>query len=340
MYAVEISDLTKSFKTAVREPGLRGSLTALFSPKYRTVEAVRNVSFRLGEGEILAFIGPNGAGKSTTIKILTGILFPSAGEAQVLGMTPWKERQKLAYRIGSVFGQKPQLWYHLPPLDTFNLFSKIYELEDKAYRKSLDYLIEAFDIKDLLSVPVRKLSLGQRMKCEIAASLLHRPRIIFLDEPTIGLDVVAKQQIRDTIRHLHDSEGITVFLTSHDAGDIESLCKRVIIINHGQVLYDDRVSALKRRYMTKKAISVRFAEKIEGQFTMDGVEVLKASEYGVKLQFQTDVTPVEKVIEQLMVSHSVVDITVQDPPMEEIIRSIYEKPPDAAGEESSPGEAE
>lgn len=340
MHAVEISNLTKSFRTVLRDPGLKGSLRAAFSPRYRTVEAVKEISLHLEEGEILAFIGPNGAGKSTTIKILTGILFPSGGEAKVLGLTPWKDRQKLAYHIGSVFGQKPQLWYHLPPIDTFNLFSKIYELDSNAYRKSLDFLIDAFDIGSLITTPVRKLSLGQRMKCEIAASLLHKPRIIFLDEPTIGLDVVAKQQIRDTIRHLHDSEGTTVFLTSHDAGDIESLCKRVIIINHGQVLYDNRVSALKRRYLTKKAISVRFAEKIEGQFSMEGVEVLKMSEYGVKLQFQTDVTPVEKVIEQLMQAHSVVDITVQDPPMEEIIRSIYEKPPEERKDESAPEEAE
>ncbi|MGV8119344.1 MAG: ATP-binding cassette domain-containing protein [Candidatus Xenobiia bacterium LiM19] len=335
MHAVEISNLTKSFRTILRDPGLKGSLRAAFSPRYRTVEAVKEISLHLEEGEILAFIGPNGAGKSTTIKILTGILFPSGGEAKVLGLTPWKDRQKLAYHIGSVFGQKPQLWYHLPPIDTFHLFSKIYELDSNAYRKSLDFLIDAFDIGSLITTPVRKLSLGQRMKCEIAASLLHKPRIIFLDEPTIGLDVVAKQQIRDTIRHLHDSEGTTVFLTSHDAGDIESLCKRVIIINHGQVLYDNRVSALKRRYLTKKAISVRFAEKIDGQFSMEGVEVLKMSEYGVKLQFQTDITPVEKVIEQLMQAHSVVDITVQDPPMEEIIRSIYEKPPEERNVESA-----
>lgn len=324
MPIIQVRDLRKTFQTKRKQPGLAGSLKAVIRPEFQTVEAVKDISFELEPGELLAFIGPNGAGKSTTIKILTGILYPSSGKASVLGLTPWRDRRKLAYSIGSVFGQKPQLWYHLPPADTFRLFARIYELEDKAFKERLEFLVEAFEIGELLNTPVRKLSLGQRMKCEIAASLLHRPRVIFLDEPTIGLDVVAKQQIRDTIKLLHEREGVTIFLTSHDAGDIENLCKRVIIINYGQVILDDRVSTLKRRYLTRKVVNVRFATRLDNGFEMEGVEVLKAGEYGVKLQFDTRQTPVERVMQQLLAEHSVADITVNDPPMEEIIRNIYE----------------
>ena len=331
MPIIQVNNLHKTFQTKRKRPGLAGSLRAVVKPELQTVEAVKGITFALEAGELLAFIGPNGAGKSTTIKMLTGILYPSGGEASVLGLVPWKERRKLAYRIGSVFGQKPQLWYHLPPADTFHLFARIYELDDKEFKERQAFLIEAFDIGELIHTPVRKLSLGQRMKCEIAASLLHRPQVIFLDEPTIGLDVVAKQQIRDTIKLLHEREGTTIFLTSHDAGDIESLCKRVIVVNYGQVIFDDRVSALKRSYLTRKVVSVRFAERLENGFVLDGVEVLKVGNYGVKLQFDTRQTSVENVLQRLMDAHSVADITVNDPPMEEIIRSIYAAPPDVVG---------
>ncbi len=326
MSTIQVHALRKTFQAKRKQPGLAGSLKAVIRPEFQTVEAVKGISFELEPGELLAFIGPNGAGKSTTIKMLTGILYPSGGQASVLGLTPWKDRRKLAYQIGSVFGQKPQLWYHLPPADTFQLFARIYELDQPTFKQRLGFLVEAFNLGELLNIPVRKLSLGQRMKCEIAASLLHAPQVIFLDEPTIGLDVVAKQQIRDTIKLLHERDGITIFLTSHDAGDIESLCKRVIIINYGQVIYDDRVSALKRRYLTRKVVNVRFAERLDNGFEMDGVEVLKAGEYGVKLQFDTRQTPVENVMQQLLAAHPVADITVNDPPMEEIIRNIYQSP--------------
>ncbi|MBI3741995.1 MAG: ATP-binding cassette domain-containing protein, partial [Chloroflexi bacterium] len=232
--------------------GLAASLRALARPDLKIIEAVRGIAFEMQDGELLGLIGPNGAGKSTTIKILTGILYPTSGDATVLGYVPWQQRRALAYRIGSVFGQRPQLWYHLPAIDTFYLFGKIYELEDRTIKTRIAFLADAFEIQDLLETPVRKLSLGQRMRCEIAASLLHRPKLILLDEPSIGLDVVAKQHIRDTIKRMNQEEGVGVLLTSHDAGDIEALCKRVIVINHGQIIYDDKVSNLKRRYLTHK----------------------------------------------------------------------------------------
>jgi ABC-2 type transport system ATP-binding protein len=323
MSAITVNNLRKVFTTKHKAAGLAGSLRALVRPDMREVEAVRGISFEMAPGEVLGFIGPNGAGKSTTIKILTGILHPSSGEAQVLGHVPWKERRQLAYRIGTVFGQRPQLWYHLPAIDTFHLFGKIYELDDKSTRQRIAFLAEAFEIQDLLETPVRKLSLGQRMRCEVAASLLHKPQLLLLDEPSIGLDVVAKQRIRDTIRRMNEQEGVGVLLTSHDAGDLEALCRQVIIINHGQIVYRDKVSNLKRRYLTSKLVEVRYAQEVAADFHIEGTETLKVGRYGVKLRFYTRQTPVEGVIASLAAAGTLVDVTVSDPSLEEVIRVIY-----------------
>jgi ABC-2 type transport system ATP-binding protein len=324
MPSIEVSNLQKIFQTKRKAAGMQGSMRALFKPDYTSIEAVRGLTFQMEAGELLGFIGPNGAGKSTTIKMLTGILHPTSGNAKVLGLTPWKERQKLAYHIGTVFGQRPQLWYHLPALDTFTLFGKIYEMEDHETKKRIGFLAEAFAIQDLLETPVRKLSLGQRMRCEVAASLLHRPKLILLDEPSIGLDVVAKQRIRDAIREMARLENVGVLLTSHDAGDLEAMCKRVIIINHGQIVYEDKVSNLKRKFLTSKLVEVRYAEVVSEAFAVDGAEMIKIGKYGVKLRFDTRATPVDKVLSDLTHAGSVVDITISDPPLEEVIAEIYQ----------------
>ncbi len=325
MPAIRVRGLSKTFMSKRKAAGLSGSLRALVRPEWQAVEAVRGISFDMAEGEVLGLIGPNGAGKSTTIKMLTGILYPTGGEAEVLGYVPWRQRRQLAYRIGTVFGQRPQLWYHLPAIDTFYLFGRIYELDGAAVRERIALLSKAFEIEELLETPVRKLSLGQRMRCEVAASLLHRPRLLLLDEPSIGLDVVAKQHIRDAIRTMSEQEGVGVLLTSHDAGDLEALCQRVIIINHGQTVYQDRVSTLKRHYLTRKLVEVRYAGEVPAGFSVQGADILKVGRYGVKLSFDSRDTPVEAVLAQLGQAGSLVDLNVSDPTLEEVIRAIYQE---------------
>jgi len=347
MSIIQVDGLAKTFRTRERAAGLAGSLRSFVAPRYREREAVKHISFALEQGEVLAFIGPNGAGKSTTIKMLTGILYPTSGDVQVLGLVPWKQRHKLSYRISSVFGQKSQLWYHLPPQDTFDLLARIYELDMTAYRKRRDFLIEVFDIAEYMRTPARKLSLGERMRCALAAALLHRPEIIFLDEPTIGLDVIAKQRIRDLIGQLNTEEGTTVFLTSHDAGDVEQVCRRAIVINHGEIILDAPVAKMKREYLKVKTIDLLLDEPADillktdpesGQQRLSvqlpssiheelqdtrGILILKAKGRGLKLEVDTSYCPLEPVIAAIMQRCHILDMTIADPPMEEIIASIY-----------------
>ncbi|MBN1934211.1 MAG: ATP-binding cassette domain-containing protein [Anaerolineae bacterium] len=324
MSVITVQNLSKTFQVKGKAAGVKASFKSLFRPQTSEIHAVKGISFDVQEGERVAFIGPNGAGKSTTIKMLVGILFPTDGQASVLGKVPWREREKLAYQIGAVFGQKSQLWYHLPPQDTFDLLARIYELAWDGYKKRLAQLVDLFEIGDLMATPVRKLSLGQRMRCEIAASLLHGPRILFLDEPTIGLDVVVKHRIRELILRLNEEEKVTVFLTSHDAGDVERLCRRAMVINHGEVIYDGKVSTLKRDYIRSKTVSLKLGEPFDG-FEMEGVTVLKAagSGVGVKLEVDTATAGIDQVIARLMARYPILDMTVEDPPMEQVIAHIY-----------------
>lgn len=254
---IEVHNLRKSFKVKQKESGFKGSLKSIFNSKYKTVKAVNNISFNVKEGEMLAFIGPNGAGKSTTIKMLTGILYPDSGDIKVLSIDPTKQRKKLAYEIGTVFGQKEQLWMHLTPLDNFKFFGAIYDLTNEETEKRINELQSLFNLEKFLNTPVRNLSLGQRILCEISASLIHNPKILFLDEPTIGLDPVVKQSIRKLIKNMNKQFNTTIFLTSHDISDIEKLCKRVIIINHGNIVVDDSLSNLKKEEGTLEEIISR-----------------------------------------------------------------------------------
>ena len=327
--AVSVNQLVKNFVLKKRD-GLRWTSTQ--------VKAVDGITLSIPKGQSVAFIGPNGAGKSTTIKMLTGILHPTSGDATVLGCIPWKERTRLARRIGVVFGQRSQLWYHLPPRDTFELLSKIYEIKRDVFESRRDMLIERFQLGEFLDTPVRKLSLGQRMRAEVACSLLHGPEVIFLDEPTIGLDVIARQELRDLIREWNQENGVTVFLTSHDAGDIQHVAKRVIVINHGRVVLDDKVSRVRRQYLREKVLSVKYADTPES-ITLEGVKTLKESGHAFKFEVDTLAVPIERVMTEIMRIGTVVDITIEDPPLEEIIAHIYSAPRVDA-EEEEPGEEE
>lgn len=316
---VEIEQLQKTFTV---------SSGSFFRRTKREVVAVAGIDLRILAGQAVAFIGPNGAGKSTTIKMLTGILHPTSGHARVLGLVPWRDRRTLAHQIGAVFGQRSQLWYHLPPRDTFELLARIYNLPRDRYKQRRDLLIERFGLGSFLDTQVRKLSLGQRMRAEIAASLLHTPRVLFLDEPTIGLDVIARQELRDLIREWNQQEGLTVFLTSHDAGDIEGVAKRVVVINHGRVVLDDKVSAMRRQYLGAKVLSVKFQAPHHG-ITMPGVTVLKSTDYALKLEINTSVVPIEAVMTAVLQIGSVADIAIEDPPLEQVIAHIYSAQADA-----------
>jgi ABC-2 type transport system ATP-binding protein len=322
---IEAHALEKSFSRRSRAPGIGGLLRSYLAGS-RSVDlfpAVRALDFEIEEGCSLALIGPNGAGKSTTIKMLTGILFPTAGEARVLGLVPWRERTKLAMSIATVFGQRSQLWYDLPAGASFDLLARIYELRPSDYRERRASLIERFELGPLLGTSVRKLSLGQRMRCEIVASLLHRPRVLFLDEPTIGLDVLVKQEIRALIRELNKNEGVTVVLTSHDAGDVERLADRVLVINHGAVVFDNVVAALKRRYLKRKRIEIKLAEPPSEPIALEGVERKESSAFALVLEVDTDRQPIERVLSALVSRLAIADITIEDPPLEEIIAAIY-----------------
>ncbi|MGE5560778.1 MAG: ABC transporter ATP-binding protein, partial [Chloroflexota bacterium] len=310
MAIIETKGLRKEFWRQQKARGLLASLRGLGRQSGELKVAVAGLDLTIDAGETIAFIGPNGAGKSTTIKMLTGILYPSSGEAHVLGLVPWQDRTRLAFRIGTVFGQKSQLWYHLPASDSFHLLGRIYELEDAAMKRRQAELIELFDLGEFFNVPVRKLSLGQRMRCELAAALLHRPEVIFLDEPTIGLDVVARQKMRGLIRTLNRETGVTVFLTSHDTGDIETVCRRVIMINHGSLVVDGPVADLRRNFLHQKTIRVRLERAIDAAPAIAGVRVLKHKGPGLKLLLDTSVLSIDDLYMALRQSAPIADITI------------------------------
>ncbi len=319
--AITVENLTKRYRTRVKGEGLWPGVQALFRPQYKEVEAVRGIGFSVECGEMLAFIGPNGAGKSTTIKMMTGILHPTAGHLRVLGYDPVGQRRSLCPRIGTVFGQRSQLWMHLPPVDSFAMLGAIYGIPDDVRRRRVDELAQRFDLGSFLNIPVRKLSLGQRVRCEIAASLLYEPDILFLDEPTIGLDVVVKQAIRELILQWNAERGVTVFLTSHDPGDVERICRRAMVIDHGSIVLDQSVDSLKANYLNRKVVEVKFTEP-HCLAPMTGVA---AEGQGAQWRLTVDtlIRPIGEVIQAVTASGGVADITVNDPPMEEIITAIF-----------------
>ena len=321
--AIEVKKLNKTFKVKIKEKGLLGSLKSIFKPKYKIIKAVKNISFNVEKGEIIAFIGPNGAGKSTTIKMLTGILYPDSGNVSVMGIDPTKKRKDLAYQIGTVFGQKEQLWTHLTPYDNFKFFAAIYDIPDSVATKKINEFIEVFELSEFINTPVRNLSLGQRIRCEIVASLIHEPKILFLDEPTIGLDPVVKENIRTLIKRMNKEYKTTIFLTSHDVGDIEKLCKRVIIINNGTIVMDDTMENLKYHYLNKKIVEVKMKEKVNLD-DKDGITILKDKGYNLKIEVDTKKKSVADAL-KLLNTDNIIDINISNIPLENIISEIYKK---------------
>jgi ABC-2 type transport system ATP-binding protein len=288
----------------------------------RRVQAVHGITFEVERGERLAYIGPNGAGKSTSIKMLTGILHPTSGDATVLGLVPWTQRRELARRIGTLFGQRSQLWFELTTRQTLHLLARIYRLDRDDARRRTDELAELLDATDLIDQPVRSLSLGQRMRCELAATVLHGPEVLFLDEPTIGLDLIAKQRFREMVVRLNEEHGTTVFLTSHDVADIEHVADRVVVINHGTIIYDDQVGRMRRSLLQTKLLEVRF-EEAPGALAIDGVQVTPKSETVYGLVVDTRRLSVREVLDELLDAYAIADISVVDPPLEQVISEIY-----------------
>lgn len=321
MNIIEVKNLNKQFKIKEKEKGIKGSLKSIIKPNYKTINAVNNISFSIEPGEVLAFIGPNGAGKSTTIKMLTGILYPTEGEITVNGFNPSKQRKQLSYKIGTVFGQKEQLWTHLTPYDNFKFFGAIYDIPNNIIEERIQDLIKTFELDSFVNTPVRNLSLGQRIRCEIVAALIHKPDILFLDEPTIGLDPVVKENIRKLIKKMNKEYNTTIFLTSHDIGDIEKLCKRVIIVNHGKIIMDDSMNNLKYNYLNKKIIEIKMKEKIKIE-EPDGITVLKDKGTNLKIEMDSKKRTISDIIKMLD-ADKIVDMNISNIPLEDIITQIY-----------------
>ena len=321
MAIIEVKGLSKNFKVKIKEKGLKGSVKSIFKPKYKIVKAVRNISFDVEKGEIIAFIGPNGAGKSTTIKMMTSILYPDKGTIKVMGYDPIKDRKKLSYEIGTVFGQKEQSCTQLTRYDNFKFFGAIYDLPDSVIEKKIEELNMLFELEEFINTPVRNLSLGQRIRCEIVAALIHEPKILFLDEPTIGLDPVVKENIRTFIKRMNKEFKTTIFLTSHDIGDIEKLCKRVIIINNGQIVLDDTMDNLKYNYLNKKIVEAKMKERINLD-DEDGINILKDKGYNLKIEVDTTKRSVADAL-KLLNPDNIIDINISNIPLEDIISNIY-----------------
>ncbi len=323
MSCISVTRLGKTYRSALRRPGLRGALTGVFRRTYREINALDDLSFTVDEGEILGYIGPNGAGKSTTIKIMSGIMRPDRGECLVAGMIPWEDRVAHVRRIGVVFGQRTQLWWDLPTMESFQLLKTMYRVPDRVFRENLDELTELLDLAPLLSLPVRTLSLGQRMRCELVASLLHSPMILFLDEPTIGLDAHAKLAVRRFVKEYNRRRGVTVVLTTHDMDDIEELSTRILVLKEGRLIYEGDVDGLRRSSGAQRVLLV----DTEGRASLPEVVGAQMSEDGGRLSYRYDprITNVNQIIAAVTSSRRLVDLFSEWEPIEEIIARIYQE---------------
>ncbi len=324
MSLIEVNHLYKEFQIAKRQAGLWGALHSLMRREYLTKTAVRDVSFAVNQGEMVGYVGPNGAGKSTTIKMLTGILVPSSGEIRVNNLIPYKERQKNARQIGVVFGQRTQLWWDLPTIESFELLKQVFQIPVHRYKQNMATFADILGLDEFLNTPVRQLSLGQRMRADIAASLLHDPLILFLDEPTIGLDVLAKERMRRFITEINRERGVTVILTTHDMSDIEKLCRRMILIDNGQVMYDGELALIKDLFGKERVLIVDLEGETDS-FSVAGAQLVKEEGNRKWLRFNRELTTASQLINRISEKYEIKDLTIKDTEIEEMIRHIYEK---------------
>lgn len=324
---ISVKSLSKSFRAFERREGVLGAMKDLFHREYKELKAVDAISFEVGRGELLGYIGPNGAGKSTSIKMLTGILKPTSGEMNVLGFDPFRDRKRYTANIGVVFGQRTQLWWDIAAQESFRLLASIYNVPQADYERRLAELSEILDLKPLLGTPVRKLSLGQRMRCDMAASLIHNPQILFLDEPTIGLDAVAKDSVRKFLREINKNFGTTIILTTHDLKEIEALCKRILLIDHGKIIYDGSLERIKALPGFHRHVAIDFSGAAPlaelNQHFAGQVEFKAVSERRVSAALDPQRMPVAQLIKTVFEKYEVADMSVGEPELEEVIRKIY-----------------
>ncbi len=327
---VQAEGLTKDFRMFQRKEGVRGAIENLFVRRHTNVRAVDGVSFAIRPGEMVGYIGPNGAGKSTTVKMLTGILEPTSGQAVVNGFVPYRDRARYTHTIGVVFGQRTQLWWDIAVVESFRLLQRIYEVSESDYLARMEMFDQVLEIKRYLHTPVRKLSLGERMRCDLAASLIHNPPLLFLDEPTIGLDVVAKTNVRQFLKEINKRFGTTMLLTTHDLADIEELCKRLMIIDHGRVLFDGALALLKRQLWRQMQIKIELKEKDQAAaleaLALNSIDRERVDELTYRLSFDREQHTAGEVIRQIVAAVDVRDIFIQEEPIEEIVRRIYTGP--------------
>jgi ABC-2 type transport system ATP-binding protein len=328
---IRVENLVKEFRRPRKQEGRFGAVRTLFTRQFDSVRAVDQVSFAIEPGELVGYIGPNGAGKSTTIKMMTGILVPTSGTVEVGGLVPWRERERNAMQIGVVFGQRSQLWWDLPLIESFNLIAKLYRVPDAKYRRNLERFIALLDMEEFLERPVRQLSLGQRMRGDLAASMLYEPQILYLDEPTIGLDIVAKENMRIFIEEMNRDSGTTIVLTTHDLADVERLCRRLILIDHGHVLYDGAVEHLKTKYAPYRILVVELeADAVSSGRIIDaadvpGAQIVEQAEGVARIQFESARTPVQDLIAALNARYPIADLSIVEPDLEGVVRQIYDE---------------
>lgn len=325
MSVIEVQNIYKTYRINKRKKGISGMLKNLVSPEYEKKQAVKNISFQIEKGDMVGFIGPNGAGKSTTIKMLSGILFPDEGSIKVNDYIPYKQRKEYVRNIGVVFGQKSQLQWDLPVIDSFELLKAIYRIPEEKYKKNLDRFVQMLDMSSFLQQPVRQLSLGQRMRADIVAALLHSPEIVFFDEPTIGVDVVGKETIRNFIKELNAEDQVTMLFTTHDMQDIEKVCEKLIVIDEGEKVYDGSILGIREKYGTTRQLDVEFADVVEVK-AMNNVEIVELDELDGRKKrfiFENQQVQINDLMNNLLQNYNVRDVSVSEPEIESIIRKIY-----------------